>query len=37
MSEILIQIPKCCQEGSDDCPHVINLDKRTKLRKNIAL
>lgn len=31
-----VYIPKCCTEGHEDCPHVINNDRREK-KKNIAL
>jgi hypothetical protein len=31
-----VYIPKCCVEGHDDCPHVINKDLKAS-KKNIGL
>lgn len=33
----IVHIPKCCTTGDPECKHVINKDKRTKLKKNPAL
>lgn len=35
-NQIEIIIPECCREGWEDCPHVVNRDKR-KTKKNIGL
>lgn len=32
----MVNIPKCCIEGSDDCPHVLNKDVRSK-KRNIGM
>lgn len=34
--EFIMQIPQCCREGWDDCPHVARKQK-VKRRKNIGL
>lgn len=37
VSEIIVpQIPQCCREGWDNCPHVVNRDKQQK-KRNIGL
>lgn len=33
--EFTMQIPLCCKEGHEDCPHVAKPQKKTK--KNIGL
>lgn len=33
--EIVIQIPDCCREGREDCPHVVKKQKPKK--QNIGL
>lgn len=33
--DIIIQIPICCREGHDDCPHVVKPQKKKK--RNIGL
>ena len=33
--EIVIEIPICCREGHDDCPHVAKPKKKKK--QNIGL
>lgn len=32
----IMEIPICCREGHDDCPHVINRDIK-KTKRNIGL
>lgn len=34
--QIIIHLPKCCMDASDECPHIIR-DIVEKERKNIAL
>lgn len=33
---VTIQIPQCCREGWESCPHVINRDP-IKSKRNIGL
>jgi len=32
----MMEIPQCCREGWDDCPHVINKEPQ-RSKKNIGL